>query len=177
MGSTDKPHALPGRWPGCRQALPSNGPAQAGVKAAPNSAWGEGTKSSDCSGSEPKVSGSPGTEPPPSLLPAPPLAARLCGVCVPSTLALPTPRKDQEHRKPLRPKRVEASRARARTGFERTLNLATIQGRILGRKECIPYPGTSEGKELAGNKRPGPPGKRAFPLERAEAQSSGGQGC
>lgn len=104
------------------------------------------------------------------------LAARLCGVCVPSALTLPTPRKDQEHRKPLRPKRVEASRARARTGFERTLNLATIQGRILGRKEHVPYPGMSEGKELVGNKRSGPPGKRAFPLERAAAQGSGGQG-
>ena len=65
------------------------------------------------------------------------LTAQLRRVCLPSGLALQTLRKDQQHRKVLQPNRLEASSARARTGFVGTSNLAIIQGRILGRKECV----------------------------------------
>lgn len=40
-------------------------PHRPGVKKAANSAWGEGTKSAGCRGSEPKASGSSGMEPSP----------------------------------------------------------------------------------------------------------------
>lgn len=65
------------------------------------------------------------------------LTAWLCRVCLPSGLALLTLRKDQQHRKLLQSNRLEVSSARARTRFVGTSNLAIIQSRILGRKECV----------------------------------------
>lgn len=112
-------------------------PHRPGVKAAANSARGEGTKSSGCRESEPKASGSCGMEPP--------LCTASCSLPhgpapwgLPPQQAGPADTKEESTaQKAPSSKQAGSKKCQSRAGLVGTSNLAIIQGRILGKKEHV----------------------------------------
>lgn len=153
----------------------SNSPTQTGVKKATNFAWGEGTKSSGCSGSESKVSGSSGVGPPPST------ASCFFPHC-PAPRGLPPQRarpsdstEGSTAQKGPSTKQAGSEQCQSKDRVCGNIKSGHYSGQDPGKEGVCPYLETSKGKELAVNKRSGPPGKRTYNLERAETQSVCGQ--